>query len=259
MLYSRIGACTQEFGTLATWLVFVINTALGSLDRAGGAVFPKPAAWSPMFMKPPDQDGAGWQFGRFHSRVRGAPEVFHQFPISCLAEEIDTPGDGQLRGLITVAGNPVVSAPGTRRLDAALAGLDAMIAVDSWLNETTRHAHVILPGLSPLERPHADDLYWIYAISSCVKWSDPVFAPDPNRPPEWEILLRLAGAMVGTPMPDVDVAAMDDLYVAGLVATACTTPHTPLTGRDPQEATAALKGWGPERLVDLGIRLGPVG
>ncbi|RDH76822.1 molybdopterin dinucleotide-binding protein [Mycolicibacterium moriokaense] len=259
VLYSRIGACTQEFGTLATWLVFVVNTALGSLDVAGGAVFPKPATWSPMFMKPPDQDSPGWRFGRFHSRVRGAPEVFSQYPISALAEEIDTPGDGQLRGLITVAGNPVVSAPGARRLDAALAKLDAMISVDSWLNETTRHAHVILPGLSPLERPHSDDLYWIYAIASCVKWSDPVLLPDPQRPQEWEILLRLAGAMVGTPMPDVDVGAMDDLYVAGLVATACMADHTPLSGRDPQEATAMLKGVGPERLVDMGIRLGPWG
>jgi anaerobic selenocysteine-containing dehydrogenase len=259
VLYSRIGACTQEFGTLATWLVFVVNTALGSLDRAGGAVFPKPAVWSPMFMKPPDQDGAGWKFGRFHSRVRNAPEVFNQFPVSCLAEEIDTPGEGQLHGLITVAGNPVVSAPGARRLDAALANLDAMIAVDNWLNETTRHAHVILPGLSPLERPHADDLYWIYAVSSCVKWSDPVFTPEPGRPPEWEILLRLAGAMVGIPVPDVDIAAMDDLYVGGMIATMCATPGTPLTGRDPEQAGAALAGRGSERLVDLGIRLGPWG
>jgi anaerobic selenocysteine-containing dehydrogenase len=259
VLYSRIGACTQEFGTLATWLVFVVNTALGSLDRPGGAVFPKPAVWSPMFMKPPDQTGPGWQFGRFHSRVRGAPEVFSQFPVSCLAEEIDTPGDGQLRGLITVAGNPVVSAPGARRLDAALATLDAMISVDNYLNETTRHAHVILPGLSPLQRPHADDLYWIYAVSSCLKWSDPVFAAPPEQPPEWEVLLRLAGAMVGVPMPEVDVAAMDDLYVAGLVATACSTPDTPLSGRDPQVTTAALIGRGPERLVDMGIRLGPWG
>lgn len=259
VLYSRIGACTQEFGTLATWLVFVINIALGSLDRAGGSVFPKPAVWSPMFMKPPDQDGPGWQFGRFHSRVRGAPEVFSQFPVSCLAEEIDTPGDGRLHGLITVAGNPVVSAPGARRLDAALPTLDAMISVDNYLNETTRHAHVILPGLSPLQRPHADDLYWIYAVSSCLKWSDPVFAPSPEQPPEWQILLRLAGAMVGVPMPEVDVAAMDDLYVAGLVATACATTGTPLSGRDPQEATAALIGSGPERLVDMGIRLGPWG
>lgn len=259
VLYSRIGACTQEFGSLATWLVFVVNTALGVLDKAGGAVFPKPAVWSPMFMKPPDQTGPGWQFGRFHSRVRGAPEVFSQFPVSCLAEEIDTPGDGQLRGLITVAGNPVVSAPGARRLDSALARLDAMISVDNYLNETTRHANVILPGLSPLQRPHADDLYWIYAVSSCLKWSDPVFASLPEQPPEWEILLRLAGAMVGVPMPEVDVAAMDDLYVAGLVATACSTPGTPLSGRDPQEATAALIGLGPERLVDMGIRLGPWG
>ncbi len=128
-----------------------------------GAVFPKAAVWSPMFMKPPDQDRPGWQFGRFRSRVRGAPEVLGQFPVSCLAEEIDTPpGEGQIRALITVAGNPVISAPrGARRLDAALGGLDAMISVDSWLNETTRHAHVILPGLSPagartLRRPLLD-------------------------------------------------------------------------------------------------------
>ena len=153
---------------------------------------------------------------------------------------------------ITVAGNPVVSAPGARRLDAALAGLDAMVAVDNWLNETTRHAHVILPGLSPLERPHADDLYWIYAISSCVKWSDPLFAPDPNRPPEWEILLRLAGAMVGMPMPDVDVAAMDDLYVAGLVATACTTPRHPAHRARPAGGHRRPRGKWPRTFGGLG-------
>lgn len=259
VLYSRIGGCTQEFGTLTTWLVFVLNTALGSLDRPGGAVFPKPAVFSPMFMKPPDQDGPGWRFGRFRSRVRGAAEVFNQFPVSCLAEEIDTPGDRQLHGLITVAGNPVISAPGSHRLDAALAGLDAMISVDSWLNETTRHAHVILPGLSPLERAHADDLYWIYAVSSCLKWSDPVFAPVPDRPAEWEVLLRLAGAMLGIPATEVDIAAMDDLYVAGLVATMCASTATPLAGCDPERAVAALAGRGSERLVDMGIRLGPWG
>ncbi|KUI27621.1 molybdopterin-dependent oxidoreductase [Mycobacterium sp. GA-2829] len=259
VLYSRIGACTQEFGTLATWLVFVLNTALGALDRLGGAVFPTPEVWSPMFAKPPDQQGPGWQFGRFASRVRGTPEVLGQYPISCLAEEIDTPGEGRLRALITVAGNPVVSAPAAGRLDVALPRLDAMIAVDSWLNETTRHADVILPGLSPLERPHADDLYWMYALASCVKWSDPVFEPAPDRPAEWELLLRLGGALFGTPVPEVDVAALDDLYVAGLVATMCAAEHTPLSGRAPDEAMAALTGRGPERLVDLGIRLGPWG
>ena len=259
VLYSRIGLCTQEFGTLATWLVFVLNVALGSVDRLGGALFTKPAVWSAMFMKPPDQTADRWEFGRFFSRVSGAPEVLGQFPVGCLAEEIDTPGDGQVRALICVAGNPVVSAPGSRRLDEALPRLDAMICVDNWLNETTRHADVILPGLSPLERAHADDLYWMYATASCVKWSEPVFAERTDRPGEWELLLRLAGAALGTPAPDVDVDAMDDLYVQGLIATACGTEGTPLSGRDSALAFASLDGRGPERLVDLGIRLGPWG
>lgn len=259
VLYSRIGTCTQEFGTLTTWLVFVVNVALGAVDRRGGAVFAKPAVFSPMFMRPPDQTAERWEFGRFRSRVRGAPEVLGQFPLSCLAEEIDTPGDGRIRALITVAGNPVISAPGARRLDMALPTLDAMIAVDNWLNETTRHAHVILPGLSPLERAHSDDLYWMYAVASCLKWSEPVFPPDPGRPAEWEILLRLGAATLGVPVPDVDVAAMDDMYTTGLLSAMCDQPGTPLTGRDPEEAFAALSGVGPARLADLGIRMGPWG
>ena len=259
VLYSRIGTCTQEFGTLATWLVFVINTALGALDRLGGSVFPRPAVWTPMFSKPPDQDGEGWRFGRFHSRVRNAPEVLGQFPVGCLAEEIDTPGDGRIRALVTVAGNPAVSAPGAGRLNAALDKLDAMIAIDSYLNETTRHAHVILPGLSPLERSHIDDLYWMYSVASCVKWSDPVFEPEPGRPQEWELLLRLGGALFGTPVPEVDVAALDDLYVAGMIATMSALPDNPLAGCDADMVMGALDGRGPERLADLGIRVGPWG
>jgi len=259
VLYSRIGACTQEFGTLATWLAFVLNTALGAVDRRGGAVFPKPAVYSPMFMKPPDQTGSRWEFGRFSSRVRGIGEVLGQYPVSCLAEEVMTPGDGRIRGLISVAGNPAVSAPAAGRVGEALGSLDALICVDNWLNETTRHAHVIFPGLSPLERPHADDLYWMYALSSCLKWSEPVFAPDADRPAEWEVLLRLAGAVLGTPVPDVDETAMDDLYTGGLVATMCVQPGTPLTGRDPNEVMGTLKDQGPERIFDLYVRLGPWG
>ncbi|MGV0746153.1 molybdopterin-dependent oxidoreductase [Mycolicibacterium sp. XJ870] len=259
VLYSRIGACTQEFGTLATWLVFVINTALGALDRPGGSLFAKPAVWTPMFSKPPDQDGPGWRFGRYRSRVRGAPEVLNSFPVGCLAEEIDTPGEGRIRALITVAGNPAVSVPGAGRLSEAFGRLDALIAIDNWLNETTRHAHVILPGLSPLELPHIDDLYWMYSVASCIKYAEPVFAPPPERPREWELLLRLGGAMFGTAVPDVDVTALDELYVAGMVATMSAIPDNPLTGRDPEAVMAALHGRGPERLADLGIRVGPWG
>ncbi len=259
VVYSRIGTCAQEFGTLATWLVFVINTALGALDRAGGSVFAKPAVWAPMFAKPPDQDGDGWRFGRYHSRVRGAPEVMGQFPVGCLAEEIETPGEGRIRAMITVAGNPVVSAPGARSLPAALEKLDAMIAIDNWLNETTRHAHVILPGLSPLEHPHFDDLYWIYAIASGVKWSEAVFEPEPDRPHEWELLLRLSGAMFGTPIPEVDVAAMDDLYISGTIAAMSAMPRNAVTGLDANSVMAALHGRGPERWADLSLRVGPWG
>ncbi len=134
-----------------------------------------------------------------------------------------------------------------------------MISVDNWLNETTRHAHVVLPGLSPLERAHCDDLYWMYAIASCVKWSDPVLAPPAGRPQEWEIMLRLAGALLGTPLPDVDVPAMDDLYTQGIIYTACQAADTPLFGRDPEEVFAALRGRGPGGMIDLGVRVGPWG
>ncbi|MDG4664438.1 molybdopterin-dependent oxidoreductase [Mycobacterium sp. 236(2023)] len=261
VVYGRIGTCAQEFGTLATWLVFVINTALGALDRVGGAVFAKPPVWVPMFGKPPDQDGAGYTFGRFHSRVRGAPEVLSCFPVGCLAEEIDTPGDGRIRALITVAGNPAVSVPGAGRLTTALGNLDAMISIDNWLNETTRHAHVIFPGLSPLEHVHIDDLYWIYAIASCVKYSEAVFEPQPDadRPHEWELLLRLGGSLFGTPVPDVDVHALDDLYTAGTIATFAGLPDNPLTGLDAEKVMGVLTGRGPERLADLSIRVGPWG
>jgi len=261
VLYSRIGTCAQEFGTLTTWLVFVINTALGALDRVGGAVFAKPPVWVPMFGKPPDQDGEGYTFGRFRSRVRGAPEVLSCFPVGCLAEEIDTPGDGRIRALITVAGNPAVSVPGSGRLSRALGTLDAMISIDNALNETTRHANVIFPGLSPLEHPHIDDLYWMYSVASCIKYSEAALEPqpEPGRPHEWELLLRLGGSLFGTPVPDVDVATLDDLYTAGMIATFAGLPNNPLTGLDAARVMAQLDGRGPERLADLSIRVGPWG
>ena len=156
------------------------------------------------------EDGAP-EFGRFRTRVRGAKEVLGQVPVSCLAEEIATPGEGQIKALITVAGNPVLSTPAGHKLDEVLPTLDAMIAVDLWLNETTRHADVILPGSSPLEQPHHDDLILNFAINSIANYSAPVFArPDPDAPEEWEILIRLTGLCTGMPAEDVDVAAIDD-------------------------------------------------
>jgi anaerobic selenocysteine-containing dehydrogenase len=257
-VYGRIGTCNQEFGTLASWLVEVINILTGNLDRAGGSMFAEPIAWSMISMRPPDQAG-GFQFARWHSRVRRAPEVLGQFPVSCLAEEIAAPGPGQIKALITIAGNPVISAPDAGKFDAALPLLECMISVDNYLNETTRHADVILPGLSPLEQPHYDDMIWLWAIRNAGKYSEAIFPPPDGRPAEWEILLTLAALANGQAASEVDIAQLDDLLFTGLAATLADDPQSRIAGRDAGEIVGASTGHGPERLLDFGIRIGPHG
>lgn len=251
VVYGRIGLCNQEFGSLASWLVDIVNILTGHFDTRGGLMFPQPAAWSITTQPLPGLEDGAPEFGRFRTRVRGAKEVLGQVPVSCLAEEIATPGPGQIRALITVAGNPVLSTPGGHRLDEALPGLDAMIAVDLWLNETTRHADVMLPGLSPLEQPHHDDLILQFAVNSIANYSAPVFAPDdPDRPEEWEILIRLTGLCTGTPAEDVDVAAIDDGFFDYMAFT---------QGLDGAEVRKHYPHGGPERVLDLTLRTGPFG
>lgn len=257
-VYGRIGTCNQEFGTLASWLVDVVNVLTGNLDKPGGSMFAKPVAWSLTSLTPPEF-AEGFSFGRWRSRVRGAPEVLGQVPVSCLAEEIATPGDGQIRALVTIAGNPVLSAPGGDRLDAALEGLDCMISIDNWLNETTRHADVVLPGYSVLEQPHYDEMMWSWATRSAAKYSPAVFEPEPARPAEWETLLTLAAILQGQAAADVDVRALDQLFFAGLVAGITQLPGSRVAGRDPAEIVAATPGHGPARLLDFQIRTGPWG
>lgn len=149
-VYGRIGTSTVEFGTLGSWLVDVINVLTGNLDRPGGAMFPLGAtAPAPR----PPKAGRGFGVGRWHSRVSGYPEALSEFPAAALAEEIDTAGDGQIKAMITIAGNPVLSAPDGDRLDRALAGVEFMVSIDPYLNETTRHADVILPPPPPSQSP----------------------------------------------------------------------------------------------------------
>lgn len=253
VVYGRIGLCNQEFGSLASWLVDVVNIVTGHFDTPGGAMFPRPAAWSITTQPLPGLAGGVAEFGRWRTRVRGAKEVLGQVPVSCMAEEIATPGEGHLKALITVAGNPVLSTPGGDKLDEALPMLDAMISVDLWLNETTRHADVLLPGLSPLEQPHHDDLVLQFAIRSFAKYSPPVFDPG-DRPHEWEILIRLTGLCTGTPAEDVAVAAIDDGFFDYL---AFTRGFDGATIRKRYE-DAGVTG-GPERILDLTLRTGPFG
>ena len=257
-VYARIGTCTQEFGTLASWLVDVVNVLTGHLDQPGGAMFTRPATGAPHTRGTPGK-GKGVRFGRRHSRVRQAPEVYGELPAACLSEEIETEGDGQVRALITIAGNPVLSTPNGGRLDAALGTLDFMLSLDIFLNETTRHADVILPGLSPFEQSHYDVLLRQLAIRNVATYSLPVFEPPPDQPPEWRTLLRLTGLITGQG-PDADVDGLDDFVTAQRVEHEVAAPGSAIHGRDPGEIVAALAPRrGPERQLDLMLRTGPYG
>lgn len=258
-VYGRIGLCNQEFGTLASWLVDVVNILTGHFDVQGGLMFPRAVNWSMTRMKSSDFPD-GYEFGRWNSRVRGAPEVLGQYPVSCMAEEIDTPGEGQIKALFTVAGNPVISAPDSGRLDAALPRLDMMISVDNWLNETTRHAHVILPGQSGLEQPHFDDLLSHFTVRNTAHWSDVVFPADDDRPEEWEIMIRLGAMLLGMKNADIDLKTFDDGYFSVFVQMHCADESSPIYERNPEEIVATYDGaGGPERFADFSVRVGPYG
>jgi anaerobic selenocysteine-containing dehydrogenase len=255
-VYGRIGTCTQAFGTLSSWLVDVLNVLTGNLDREGGAMFPKAAAGHSNTVGQPGS-GRGARFGRWQSRVRGLNEIFGELPVACLSEEIETPGEGQVRALITVAGNPVVSTPNSGRLDQALSELDFMVSVDIYVNETTRHADVILPSPSPLRRSHYDMALYMFAVRNVAHYSPPVLAPDPGLPDEWTTLLRLTGVAAGLG-PDVDVAALDEQVARAAVERELATPNSPLAGNSVEDVMAELAPRvGPERLLDLMLRSGP--
>lgn len=247
-LYGRIGTCTQEFGTLASWLIDVINILCGKLDQEGGAMFPQAAAFAANTEGKPGT-GRGIVSGRRHSRVSKAPEVLGEFPITCLAEEIETPGAGQVKALISIASNPVLSAPNGKRLSAALEQLDFMLCVDIYLNETTRHADLILPGLSPLEESHFDVAFPQFAYRNFARFSPPLF-PAPHMP-EWEMLLRIA-AIIQKRGTDCDLQAYDDEALQAQLEKQA-GPYAQAI----MQMSAHLRG--PERQFDLALRAGPYG
>ncbi len=250
LVYGRIGTCTQEYGTLCSWLVDVLNVLSGHLDQPGGAMFPKAAGFAANTMGKPGS-GRGVITGRRHSRVSGAPEVMGEFPITCLAEEIETPGDGRVRALITVASNPVLSAPNGPRLSAALERLEFMVSLDVYLNETSRHADVILPDPSPLEELHYDIAFTQLSYRNHARYSRPVLPAKPDQPSEWQILLKLLAIVEGKGA-QADVDRLDDELVAEDVRK--------LAGPHADAVLTALAGRrGPERLVDLALRSGPYG
>jgi len=224
--YGRIGVSTQEFGGVCQWLINVLNIVTGNFDRPGGAMFPLPA-FDPV--NAPQTLAPRGSFGRRHTRVRKLPEFSGEFPVAALAEEILTEGTGQIKSLVTIAGNPVLSTPNGRELDRALGGLEFMASIDCYINETTRHAHVILPPTTALERGHYDIAFHLLAVRNTTRFSPPLFPRSADAKHDWEILLELQTRMAE----------------GGFVERA--------------KLGLAKRFLGPERMLDLGLRFGPYG
>jgi anaerobic selenocysteine-containing dehydrogenase len=222
--YGRMGISTQSHGALACWLVYVLATVTGHLDVPGGLMFTKPAVDFPRLAP---RGG----FARWHSRVRGAPEFNSELPAAVLAEEIDTPGDGQIRALVTFAGNPVLSTPNGSRLERALPGLDFQLAIDFYLNETNRHAHLILPPTFALEHDHYDTFLNNFAVRNTAKYARHVFARSPDARHDGEILSELTWRVRPSALGRMLVRCRSWL----------------------------MEALGPRRIVDLALRIGPHG
>jgi anaerobic selenocysteine-containing dehydrogenase len=257
-VYGRIGTTTASFGTLSSWLVDVLNTLTGNLDRPGGAMFATAAAGAAN-TRGTRRYGRGLKLHRRRSRVRGLGETLGELPAACLAEEIDTPGEGQIRAMVTVGGNPVLSTPNAGRLDAALAGLEFFVAVDPYINETTRHADVILPVPTALQKPHYDLALLQLAVRNVANYSPALLPLDASQLDEWEVLARLALVAQGLGA-GADPALVDDLVLRTLVDAAVGDETGPIAGRDPDEIVTLLgERTGPARVLDLMLRTGPYG
>ncbi|MFD3462105.1 molybdopterin-dependent oxidoreductase [Nocardia fluminea] len=244
-VYARIGTCTAEFGTLTQWLVDALNTLTGNLDSPGGAMFAAAAAGGVQRSRP-------FRLGRWTSRVRELPEAMGELPVATLADEIETPGEGQIRALVTVAGNPVLSAPSGARLDRGLAGLEFMVSVDRYVNETTRHANVILPPPRSVQSPHFDFALLQFAVRNYARYSPPL-VPLGERPSESAVVARLAAAVSGQPHAGTGaaspIAMVDELVIAGTLHKAdMSERRDELTGADTTE-----------QRLDLMLKLGPYG
>jgi anaerobic selenocysteine-containing dehydrogenase len=185
--YGRVGVSTNAFASVAVWAINCLNILTGNLDREGGAMFTSPAI---------DAVGTGLigpgHFDIWRSRVRGLPESAGELPVAALREEIETPGQGQIRAMLTIAGNPVLSTPDGAALDRALSDLDFMAAVDIYVNETTRHADVILPPTTALERDHYDLVFHTLAVRNTARFTPAVLAKEPGAMHDWEIFREIA-------------------------------------------------------------------
>jgi anaerobic selenocysteine-containing dehydrogenase len=251
--YGRLGTCVQEFGTLASWGCDLVNILTGNLDRPGGVMFTTPAA--PLDAALPK--GRGFAIGRWKSRVGGQPEVDGVIPSSAMAEEMLTPGDGQVRAMILLMTNPVRSAANSAQLEEALAQLDFLVAVDFYINESTRHAHLILPTPSPAEQANYEVGLYLLSVRNVAKWSWPAVPAPAGAPETWQVLSNIAARLLGlSALPE---RAVDD-FVLRKFAEGAVGDDSDWPGLTVDEIVEKLgDAIGPERLVDMLLRLGPYG
>jgi len=195
--YGRVGLSTQAFGGACQWLLNAFNVATGNIDKAGGAMFTQPAMDILATSK-----GIYDKYNRYQSRVRGLPEFMGELPVAVLAEEILTEGEGQIKALITSCGNPILSTPNGRQLDTAFEKLDFMVCIDIYINETTRHADIILPPATGLEVAHYDLTFNALAIRNVTRYSEPLFAKGEDTKYDWEIFQELTARITGEHTPD---------------------------------------------------------
>jgi anaerobic selenocysteine-containing dehydrogenase len=249
--YGRIGTCTVEFGLLASWLVEVLGILTGHLDEPGGLMFPRPATGQ----HEPGRPSSEFEIGRWRSVARGLPEIENQLPSAALAEEIDSAGDGRLRALVTLAGNPVLSTPNGVRLAKALEQLDFMLSLDIYLNETTRHADLILPNTPQLEHENFDYLTMTTAVRNFARWSPAVFEPDDGTWPQWKVQLGLAAKLMGMTAEALDEQLLENDLARFVGKAGLPAEHVPAAAVREKLGSEP----GPMRRVDLMLRAGPYG
>jgi anaerobic selenocysteine-containing dehydrogenase len=223
--YGRIGVCHHSTGTLTHWLINVLNAITGNLDRPGGAMFSTPPVDLAQVLR------LLWgrpQRGRWHSRVSGLPELHGELPSAAMPEEILTPGPRQARALITVAGNPALSHPEARRVDGALESLDLLICLDPYVTETSRHADLILPPVSHLERTETDVVFPYFGVRNNIRHSPSVFDPPAGSGDDFSLLLRLAAEVPSGRLSSVARRVLR--VVAGRTTSALATDALVLVG-----------------------------
>ncbi|MEZ4289289.1 MAG: molybdopterin dinucleotide binding domain-containing protein [Myxococcota bacterium] len=250
-VYGRLGVHTVEFGTASAWLIACLNVLTDNFDRPGGVMTTSPVASRIDDREP---GGRGWRMGRWKSRVSGRPEVNGELPAACLAEEMETEGEGRLRAALTIATNPVRSYPNSDRLDRAFADLEFHVAVDCYVNETTRHADVILPPPSALEEENYELTFLSNAVRSFAKYAPPVF--EREGPADEDLYAKLALVLRGEG-PEADPVTLHETLVREAVESLVGDPSSPIGGRDAKEILAALEGHSPVgKLLDLRLRTG---